>query len=201
MLTHIINTALSYDPQALAHLKKMHGQSFSLCFTDLNLILYFQVKNEHLSTEIFSKKIADACVSGTLAHIINMIISEQSGSVAMFENHLDIQGNLHVAEAFQILLKELDIDWEEALSEYIGDAPAFYLGHGIQKAKRFAKKVIRNFKSDLKDYITEEKRFTPNKIEVENFYQEIYMLHLEVERLAARIGMLQKDMSKLESVR
>lgn len=191
-----LNAALQYDERALEQLKQIHGKSFSIHFTDLNLVLYFEAQNQQLHLDFFSKKIADARLNGKTINLLNMLTSNQNSSIAMFENHLEIQGDLHVAEQFQILFKELDIDWEEALSEYIGDTPTFYLSRGIQKTKRFAKKIIRNFKSDLKDYITEEKRFTPSKIEVENFFKDVYTLHLDVERLAIRIALLQKEMSK-----
>lgn len=78
------------------------------------------------------------------------------------------------------------VDWEERLSQWIGDIPA----HQLFKLVRFLSQRGQAFNQNWVDYLQEEVRYLPTRIEVECFFQEVKQLEREVRELEQKITKL-----------
>ena len=85
----------------------------------------------------------------------------------------------------------MDIDWEEQLSKLTGDVIAHQLGNGARRIGTLLKHGRRTLQQDIGEYLQEELRVLPSRIETENFSSDVTRLSIDADRLAARIRRLQ----------
>jgi ubiquinone biosynthesis protein UbiJ len=103
-----------------------------------------------------------------------------------------IDGDNQSAQRFSKALASLDIDWEEQLSHVTGDIAAHEIGRGVRAALHEGRRVASTGRENLSEYLTEEARLLPHRLEIEDFLAEIDTLRDDSERLAARIALLEK---------
>jgi len=98
---------------------------------------------------------------------------------------------VETGQAFKAILDEMDIDWEEQLSRLTGDTIAHQLGNTARRAAGVLRHGRRTLERDLGEYLQEELRVLPTRIETENFSADVSRLGMDTDRLAARIRRLQ----------
>ena len=103
---------------------------------------------------------------------------------------LKIDGDAQFANQLRNIFMQVDIDWEEVSSKYVGDAVAYQLGNFARRIKGYKKRSVENFRLDVSEYIQEESRLAPTKTEVEHFLNDVDVLHADIERLEARMRRL-----------
>jgi ubiquinone biosynthesis protein UbiJ len=96
-------------------------------------------------------------------------------------------------------MAELDIDWEAALAELIGDVPAHLLGETIRNSAEFRSNALNRAQSALAEVSQEELRLTPSKNEYQSFVQSVRHLSTDVDRLAARANKLRLSLQQRKS--
>jgi len=102
-----------------------------------------------------------------------------------------IEGDVETGQAFKAILDEMDIDWEEQLSRLTGDVMAHQLGNTARRAAGVLRDGRRTLERDIGEYLQEELRVLPTRIEAENFSADVSRLRMDTDRLAARIKRLQ----------
>ena len=112
------------------------------------------------------------------------------------EKRLELDGDIHVAQHFSQLVKELDIDWEEHLSRYVGDVAAHNVWSFAKQAKSQIQQGLTQLGNMLKEGAVEEKQLLPHALEVNKFVEEVSMLRGSVGRLEARIESLGNKLKK-----
>ncbi|MCB1903235.1 MAG: sterol-binding protein, partial [Gammaproteobacteria bacterium] len=90
------------------------------------------------------------------------------------------------------ILAAMDIDWEEQLSHFTGDLLAHKTGNLLRTVRNWGTSSSTSLKLDLKEYLQEELRLLPGRLEVETFLGNVDVLRDDVERLQARLIQLQK---------
>lgn len=114
------------------------------------------------------------------------------GDDAVFREHrLQVNGDMGQAHAFQRALEDLDPDWEAALANRIGDMPAHFLGQRLRAAVKWARQASRSLTANVEEYIHEETHSLPGRRELEATFDDIDALHLDSERLEARVERLE----------
>lgn len=106
------------------------------------------------------------------------------------QDKLDLQGDLNVAQAYSGAFSDLDIDWPEQLSHYIGDAPAQYLYIQLNTLRAKERKARQQFSTTLTSLCQDELAVTINPLELEQFKQQNRALKGQVAALEQRINAL-----------
>ena len=91
----------------------------------------------------------------------------------------------------QNTLREIEIDWEELLSKYTGDAVAYQLGRGARAAHSFGQRLRDNLRQDLRDYLQDNIQASATQDEVDQFIQDVDKVRATADRLEARLNRLQ----------
>ncbi len=133
----------------------------------------------------------DSTLSGSPLDLIRASDSSE-GSKQLFSGRVRIDGDNQSAHRFSEALASLDIDWEEQLSHLTGDIAAHEIGRGVRAALHEGKRVAGTGRENLSEYLTEEARLLPHRLEIEDFLAEVDTLRDDSERLAARIALLEK---------
>jgi ubiquinone biosynthesis protein UbiJ len=106
---------------------------------------------------------------------------------------LDFAGDLGILQGVSRLFDSIDIDVEEILSGYIGDAPAYQLNTSLQKLTEHAKEQFKLFSSDLSNRALGDNAIGVRKIMVVNYCDEVSILRTDVERLEAKLTILEEQ--------
>jgi ubiquinone biosynthesis accessory factor UbiJ len=102
-----------------------------------------------------------------------------------------IEGDAEVAQTFSELLKAAQPDLEEELSRVVGDVAAHQVGNAARTALRFARRAHDTFLQNVAEYLQEEGRDVPNRTEAEEFLHGVDRLRDDVDRLEARLKLLE----------
>jgi ubiquinone biosynthesis protein UbiJ len=103
---------------------------------------------------------------------------------------LKIEGDVEFANQLRSIFMQVDVDWEEVASKYVGDSIAYQVGLFVNKFKKYKKRSMGNFYLDVSEYLQEESRILPTKVELDRFMSGVDDLDANVQRLEARIQRL-----------
>lgn len=193
MLLKFINNSLKQyfnsDPEVAAQLQDLADQYLLLKLTD--------VKKQFLITPTDSSIVVTEYKNGedkneitTTIHS-NVIASLRLGLGADYQSMLNsgvlkIEGDVELANQLRAIFMRVDIDWEEVASKYVGDSLAYQLGVFARRAKNYQLRSVENLRLDVSEYLQEESRITPTKVEIEKFLNDVDELDADIERLEAR---------------
>jgi ubiquinone biosynthesis protein UbiJ len=93
-----------------------------------------------------------------------------------------------VAQKFQKLLSEIDIDWEEQLSRYTGDIMAYRIGQGLHKTRQWFNNSRQSLSLSGREYLQEEIHLLPTLPEFNQFKQQVSELRDDADRLEALLN-------------
>jgi len=102
-----------------------------------------------------------------------------------------IEGDAEVAWAFSDLFKHARPDLEEELSRLVGDVAAHQIGNAARSVFDFGRRASNTFAQNLTEYLQEESRDVPSRTEADEFIVGVDRLRDDVERLEARVRLLE----------
>jgi len=192
-LEQTLNALLQLDPGAKVKLARLHGQVVAIELYGVDLMLYL-VADETGQLQISSQHEgeADAIISGSLLDLIRATDTHE-GSAQLFSGDMKLTGDTDLAHRFSAVLGGLDIDWEEQLSRITGDVAAHQIGRTARKLQSTARDNSKILTGNMGEYLTEEARLLPPKLETEEYLALIDTLRDDTARLEARIQRLQQQ--------
>ena len=110
-----------------------------------------------------------------------------------------ISGDTQLFMALKSITEKIELDWEGQLATFIGDIPAHLAGRVVNAVGDFSRQIQQTARRTLDDFLHEEARLLPAKIECENFYQRLRALEMKIDRIDAKIKRQQKSSSPLLS--
>jgi ubiquinone biosynthesis protein UbiJ len=133
---------------------------------------------------------ADAVIEGTPLSFLRLATGDAARSIRA--GGMDVRGDAEVAEGFRRLLEAARPDLEEELSRFTGDVAAHYLAGFARDAADFGRRAGDSFARSTAEYLTEESRDLPVRLEVEEFLEDVDRLREAVDRLDARVAALMR---------
>ncbi|HET9122162.1 MAG TPA: SCP2 sterol-binding domain-containing protein [Acidiferrobacteraceae bacterium] len=103
---------------------------------------------------------------------------------------IEFDGDAELARALQGLLRAFRIDWEEPLSQVLGDVPAYHAGKAARGIARAVTEARTGVQQNLADWLQFDSGLLPVPGEVDRFIRDAEILRDDVARLAARIALL-----------
>ncbi len=184
-----LDRALALDPETAGRLAGLEGRVLALELAGLDLTLYL-VLGRRIQVLGGYEGEPDAAISGTPLALARMPLEEKGRS--LFAGEVRLSGDSEVAHRFQAALEDLDIDWEELLAGAIGDPAAHQLGRGVRGLGRWLARTTDTLAADLGEYLREESRLLPARIELDNLFSDIDRIRSDADRLEARIRRLEE---------
>lgn len=204
MFTALIETAsqkvLATDSQTLARLKRLEGKVVALEIKKLDLTFYLQVHSNFISFEpdSFGKQHAEKIDVTLKAKPSTLLKIARDGmeEAKLESGELEIEGDAITGQRFASLINQLDIDWEELISQKIGDAPARLLFDIFDKARSWSVDTQKTMKMNLGEYLVEEAQVAAHSDSVAEFIHSVDTLRNDVARLEARTQALSQKLNK-----
>jgi ubiquinone biosynthesis protein UbiJ len=187
----IINAALVYDPSTLRQLTPLQGKVLLVESSTPGLRIAVEVGTNGLLLHNDWQDSADVHINGSFVSILNMGIN--AGEMVSFSGTgVNVTGNLDVLRQLNLIMAGLDIDWEAALAELMGDVPAHILSDAVRKTANARADTLQRAKSAVVEVSQEELRLTPSKNEYDEFVLSVRHLATDTERLSARVNRLHR---------
>jgi ubiquinone biosynthesis protein UbiJ len=183
-LEFLVNRVLSMDAEAAAGLNRLAGRTVAVVLTDTRYRLFCSLTGD--GVRLFEEPSAepDVTVAGRPSAFLGFVRGDRTS--------IDISGDVALAQEIQAVLKRLDLDWEEPLSGWIGDALARRTGNLVRDAARFLSRTRRTLEMDIGEYLRYEKEILPERSEIDAFNTAVDTLRNDAERLKMRIARLQQ---------
>lgn len=185
----IINAALVHDPASAERLRALEGKVMLVDSSMPPLRIAVEPSATGLMLHSNWQDDADVTVTGTLVSLTAMAINAGE-MVSLSGTGVNVSGNLEVLRQLNHIMAELDIDWEAALAELIGDVPAHLLGETTRNSDEFRRHALKRAQTALAEVSQEELRLTPSANEYQGFVQSVRHLSTDVDRLVARANKL-----------
>ena len=193
----ILNKALTLDPSSKNKLRKLQGNIFAInCVNSGRSILDYSIFITVLDEGILLSPVitdeANAEISASANVLLKLLLAKDKSNIIRNEN-IQLKGDASSIQDLQAILLELDIDWEYQLSKGIGDIPTQTLSDGLDILKNFISNSAASLTTDIDEYVHEEKNIVPTAAELENFFQRIDQLRLNIDRTESRIDNLKRN--------
>lgn len=189
----IVNRALALDPMAQAKIEVLEDTVIKLLLTPLTIAITVQAQNGRLIVSGIDDKFTPADIDVTLEGsplALSRLVLEQDKDRLIRSGDIRLTGNAEKALQFQALLADLELDWESALAEIIGDIPAHFIGQRLRSGLQWGKQTHQSLLANIEEYLHEESRALPTTSELQAHFSAIDDLRLATERLDARLARL-----------
>jgi ubiquinone biosynthesis protein UbiJ len=189
-LESAVNRYLLLDPAAGDRLAGLEGRVIALELRGLDLMLVFRVQGQGIAFIDEPGLTPDTVLRGTPLGIARLGLGRGNATGTLFSGDVEIAGDVETGQAFKAVLDAIDIDWEEQLSRFTGDMIAHQMGNAARHAGRWLEHARLTLERDLSEYLQEELRVVPTRIEIENLIEDIGRLGMDTDRLEARLRRL-----------
>jgi len=189
-LESALNRYLGLDPATGDRLAALDGRVIALELRGLELGLVFRVQGRNIALVDEAGLKPDTVLRGTPFGVARLGLGRGDATGTLFSGEVEISGDVETGQAFKAVLDAIDIDWEEQLARLTGDAFAHQLGNAARRTGSWLDRARLTLEQDLSEYLQEELRVVPTRIEIENLIEEIDRLAMDAERLEARFRRL-----------
>ena len=128
----------------------------------------------------------DVTITGNPPAFLKLVMGEFAPTLTG-TGQMQITGDLELGQRFQKILKNVDIDWEEYLSRYVGDVAAHRIGHVARQFRGWARHVGQTLRQDFAEVMTEELQVAARPEAVQDFMDRVDRVRADVDRLEKRI--------------
>ena len=196
-LQTIVNRVLELDPELVEGLAELEGAVFEVHV--LGVDKRFQLHPSAMGVDVVlvvsdgqqPAAVPDVTISGPPFTLLRLLGSLESVD-GVLPPDVSVSGELQLVQKLAKLAKRANIDWEEPLSKLFGDSVAHEIGRGVRGFVSWARAASETFSSDVGEYLREERRLTPTRLEVDDFATHVDRVRDDVERLGVRIARLNR---------
>jgi ubiquinone biosynthesis protein UbiJ len=192
-----INRALALAPQSAAGLSELGDVTFRLHCTTPKIDIYLQPREQGIRLMGHHEGNITTTVRGVASDFAELATAEDPAAT-LINGKLEIEGDSAPLIELQKLVAELEMDWEAPLVDTLGDVAGHQLAQLLRGAFSWGKQASSSLLRQLEEFIHEEARLSPPRLELEDFYQDIHELTLRTERMQSRTDRLRKRIAKLD---
>lgn len=185
-----VNTALRYDPGSRHALGKLQGRVLAVEIKQPSLVFYLLPQGEGLTVRSHYEGEVTTRLQGSPLALASLL---KADSLNLADSGVEVFGSTSLLLEIQQIAHNLDIDWEEALSQLLGDVVGHQGANSLRQVGAWAEGRKDTFERLLGEYLSEELRATPARAELEHYYREVDEVRLATDRLAARVEALSQQ--------
>ncbi len=205
---------------AIAQIKKLDGDVFTPLNTHIGKLIqlnitslfsgekqyYLLIEKDHVAVLDYSPpaspnlvltgKVAD--LSRLALELMAPIASHHSEWTSLLHRHqIQCYGDTALLQAFQQVIKAVDLDWSALWASVVGDKFAFPITQFFKKNKQFVATASQSTAHAIKEYLLYEKNCIVSGIEIEQWIEDIMILKNDTNRLEKNVHFLKARIEKL----
>jgi ubiquinone biosynthesis protein UbiJ len=187
-IEHLLNQHIQESSTAQDRLFALVGRSLAINIQNFGTNLRLDAEQTRLGVSMISDDSIVATtvtISGTPLTLLNLL---NVSTLADFRAAgVEFSGDIQTAEAFAELLRLARPDLEEELSHLVGDIVAHKMARSVRRVKGWGTRAIDALTMDTSEFLQEEIRQLPPRVEVESFSREVERLREDTDRTAQRV--------------
>ena len=184
-----LNRVLEMDPEAAAMMEPLDGKLLGVSLGGINTSFYARVSGARLEIVEQPGIAPDLVIEGGVFDLAMLGMAASPESV-MRDRRITMSGDVELAHAMKTLLQAFDPDWEEALSQIVGDFLARKTGVGVRSLRDWLATARTSVTDTVGEILTEQKRLLPTRLRYQQHQVEVERLRDDVERLCVHIDRL-----------
>jgi len=185
----LMNRILKQDEVTLNAIGELKGKVIAIYTISPDFIVYLKFDG----TGVTIKKEYGGRVDVTIkARPVTLLIMLLAREEKVTPRDMEIIGDVGLAQRFQSIMKNIEIDWEENLSHRIGDFLAHKLGNLFGNTRKYVNETRDTIEMDISEYLRYEKEILVNLSEVDEFITAIDVIRDDMERLRQRVKRLER---------
>jgi ubiquinone biosynthesis protein UbiJ len=206
-----INAALTMDPSAQKHLKRLQGCILEVQISSANRSFYFGVESVNpgqsdrpsyqvkINTNDSDKQApqfqvvlmtdsdtSSVQIKGSALSFIKLASYQKKGSLFKTKE-IQLSGDSVRSQQIQAFMAAVNIDWEGILATFIGNVPAHILGNSLRNSFSWGKTLTLSLLRDAEEFIKYEVSLLPSKDIATTQFTAIDKLYRATESLEKRI--------------
>jgi ubiquinone biosynthesis protein UbiJ len=193
-----VNRALALSPHSKTELAQLEDCVFALHCTAPVLSVYLHPGAQGMRLTGFHRGPVTTSIRGKAADFTELA-SSSDPTATLINGGLELDGDSAPLIALQRVLAGLDMDWEAPLVDSLGDVAGHQLAQVLRHAFAWGKQASSSLARQVEEFIHEEARLSPPKLEMEDFYRDVQDLSLRVDRLESRAERLRQRLQKRRS--
>lgn len=191
-----LNRALDLAPGSREQLAGLRDKVFALHCTAPPLDVYLQPTANGIRLMGLYDGEVTTNVRGVASDFAELATSSDP-TATLINGDMEIGGDSAPLIELQQILGSLDMDWEAPLVETLGDVAGHQLAQMLRGGFTWGRQASGSLLRQLGEFIHEEARLTPPRLELEDFYRDVQDLGMRVERLQSRTERLRKRIKRL----
>ena len=188
VLESVLNRNIAASSAAQSLCRRLTGKRLAIRLRGTPISLFFHSDGERMALDTASADPASATLTGTPLSLLQL--AGVTPEAALRSGAVHIEGDAEVAQSFSELLKQARPDFEEELSRVIGDVAAHQIGNVARSALAFGRRTADTFAQNIAEYLQEEGRDLPTRVEADEFVAGVDKLREDTDRLEARVNLL-----------
>lgn len=188
-----LNKALRTDPETLIRLSVLQGRVAAVDVLGVQTSVFVLPTEHGMRLRTRHEGPVHVRIRGTPMGLL-ALVTDRSRQQTTFSGNVEITGDLSLSQHLQALIRGLDVDWEELLSQRVGDVAGRQLGNVLRQIGRWGKQTQQTMESDVSEYLRHELRLLPQRSEVEGFLDSVDTLRADADRLEQRLERLRRLM-------
>jgi len=183
------NHVLALDPDFLEQLQPFFKKTFRIELTEPELDIDLRPCPDGFIVETAADNEPDVVLRGSLWAFVQLA-KEGAHSEVFAEGKITMSGDAELGQAFQRVLGNLQIDWEELSASLLGDMAARKLHRALDSVGDWFSQSSQHFKENTGEFFQQEFKVAPSKVEVDDLTDKVETLRSDTARLEARIAKL-----------
>jgi ubiquinone biosynthesis accessory factor UbiJ len=190
----LLNRNIAGSSAARAMCRRLDGKILQLKFEGIPVNLFLRAAGEQVVVTSQADTAASATLTGTPLAFMRLVGPRPEDALRGGSVH--ISGDAETAQAFSELLRLARPDFEEELSRVVGDVPAHQIGQVARSMLGFARRTADTFTQNVSEFLQHESRDAPSRTEADEFSADVDKLRDDVDRLEARLALLERNNTK-----
>ncbi len=186
----MLNRNIAESARARGLLAQVSGRSIELRFAATPVRLRVNAGADGVAIATGGDAPADATIEATPFTFARLATGDAMQSLRA--GGAQVTGDAEIAQVFQKLFEAARPDFEEELSHLTGDVAAHRIAGFARDALAFGRRVGNTLAQDAAEYLTEESRDLPARLEVDEFLAAVDTLREATDRLEARLAAAEK---------
>ena len=193
-LESIINRALSYDPGSQQRLQQLGDKTLQVCCLGPSIDAFVVLNDGQVQLRQHFEGSIDCQVKGSATALAKLGLSEQH---SLANSGVQVLGSTGLLIDLQTIARNLDIDWEEPLSQILGDVAGPSLAGLVRQGLNFWREREDSLWQRSGEALSEELRATPHPFELDDFHQSVDQLRSDSDRLEAKIAKFKRTLGSV----
>jgi len=192
-LENVLNRGLPRSPRAQQLCAELTGRKVVITIAAMHVLVEstgFSMKLSVVTAEGAAGSHPDATITGGPLSLL--ALSGADPEAVLQRGDVRIEGDAELAQKFRELALLLHPDLEEELSLMLGDVPAHQIGRLARGLLGWTRNAATTTVRNVAEYLGHESRDLVSRNEAESFLRGVDSLREDLDRLAARIQLLNR---------